>query len=358
MRGLATALSRHGHDVTVVAAASATSPSDGPPRVLPILDNWDIAAFVQSWRRFARPRPDLAVTGFPAVVDSSHSRLMYLIPGLAKVLLGWPRVSYIVHEFIRTGDRERSLLRLALFAADRIVTVTEAERDAIVDRHRSLAERTVVRHNAPNIPAAPEDRVADAGARADLALPGRRVIAFFGFIRAPDKGFEELLQAVSRGKALLVVTSVLDPHNAYHAHLVGEIERLGLGERMRWLRILPAEEVGRVLRAVDAVVLPFRRGTESGHTSLLAALVNDAAVVTTRGRQNPTWLRHGETALLVDPQDVDGVTAAIDRVLIDGHLAARLRTGARRLFFGWDEIVEAVTAADHTSRLSSSGSRN
>lgn len=183
---------------------------------------------------------------------------------------------------------------MALFAADRVVTVTEAERDAIVDRHRSLAAPTVVRHNAPNIPAAPEDRAADAGARADLAPPERGVIAFFGFVRAPDKGFEELLQALSRGNALLVVTGVPDPHNAYHAHLVREIERLGLGERIRWLGFLPAEEVGRVLRAVDAVVLPFRRGAESGYTSLLAALVNGAAVVTTRGPQNPTWLRDGK----------------------------------------------------------------
>jgi len=245
---------------------------------------------------------------------------------------------------VRTGETERRLLGLALRAADAIVAVTEAERDAVVARHPRLAGRIVVRHNAPSIPIAADDRVADARARAALAPPQSPLIAFFGFIWSAAKGFEDLLEVLARNDALLVVTGALDPANAYHAHIAAEIERLELGERVRWLGFLESDEVARLLRAVDVVALPFRGGAESGYTSLLASLVNGAAVITTRGPQNPPWLRDGDTALLVDPADPAALSGAIDRLLADTELALRLRAGARALAFGWEEIVDAVTA--------------
>jgi glycosyltransferase involved in cell wall biosynthesis len=342
--GLAAALVRAGHDVTVVTAATSTTAADGQPCVLPLLRDWGVGAFLRAWPRFSKPRPDLVVSCFPAVIQGSYARLLYLLPALAKALLGRPRTTFIVHEFVRTGETERRLLRLALWAADRVVAVTEAERDALVGRYPSVAARTVVRHNAPSIPVAVEDPAADAGTRAALAPPERHVIAFFGLIWAAGKGFEELLEALARTDALLVVTGSLDPANAYHAHVAAQIERLGVGHRVRWLGFLDDEQVGRLLRAVDAVVLPYRGGAESGYTSLLAAIVNGAAVITTRGPQNPPWLRDGETALLVGPSDPAALESAIGRLLSDAVLAARVRAGARELPFGWEEIVEAVVA--------------
>jgi glycosyltransferase involved in cell wall biosynthesis len=273
---------------------------------------------------------------------------LYLLPGLAKVSLGWPRTVFVVHEFIRTGDTERRRLKLALSAADQIVAVTEAERDAIVERYPSVAARTLVRHNAPNIPVADEDPMADARLRASLVPSNRRMIAFFGFVWAPGKGFEDLLEALARTDADLVVTGSLDPDVAYHRHLAGEIERLGLEQRVRWLGFLAEDEVGRLLRVADAVALPFRDGAQSGFTSLLAALINGAAVITTHGPLNPSWLRDGDTALLVDSGDPPGLAHAIDRLFADDRLAARVRAGARSLSFGWDGIVEVVAATGDT----------
>jgi glycosyltransferase involved in cell wall biosynthesis len=349
-RGLAAALVLGGHDVTVVTGATSTPSADGPPRVLPLLRTWGIAGFLRGWPRFSRPRPDLVISNFPAVVEGPYSRLLYLLPGLAKALLGWPGTTFIVHEFIRTGDIERRHLRLALRAANRIVAVTEAERDAIVARYPWAAARTVVRENPPTVPVAAEDPQADARVRAELTPPGRPVIAFIGLLRSPAKGFEDLLEALARTDALLVATGSLDLSNSYHAHLAAEIDRLGLGERVRWLGFVGDDEAGRLLRAVDMVVLPYRGGAESGYTSMLAALVNGAAVITTRGPHTPPWLRDGETALLVDAEDPLALEGAIERLLSDAPLAARIRSGARRLSFGWDEIVEAVLAPCVTVR--------
>jgi glycosyltransferase involved in cell wall biosynthesis len=343
-RGLAAALVHAGHDVTVVTGATSTPRSDGQPRVLPLLSTWGVGAFLRAWPRFARPLPDVVVSGFPAVVSGRYSRLLYLAPGLAKATLGWPATVFIVHEFIRTGEAERHHLRLALRAADVIIAVTEAERDAIVARYPWAAARTVVRHNPPTIPVAADDPGADARTRATLAPPERPVIAFIGLLSSAGKGFEELLEALSRTEALLVATGSLDSGNDYQRHVAAEIVRLGLGDRVRWLGFVADEEVGRLLRAVDAVVLPYRGGAESGYTSMLAALVNGAAVITTAGAQNPPWLRDGETALLAEPEDPTGLASAIARLLGDRHLAAQLRRGALSLTFGWEEIVGAVTA--------------
>jgi glycosyltransferase involved in cell wall biosynthesis len=225
------------------------------------------------------------------------------------------------------------------------VAVSEAERDAIVAVYPLVAKRTVVAHTAPTIPIAPEDPTADARLRQSLEPGKRPVIAFVGLLSAgPAKGLEVLLDALERTDAVLVATGSLDLANQYQSDLAGRIERLGLADRVRWLGFLSDENLSRLLRAVDAVVLPFRGGAESGYTSLLAALVNRAAVITTRGPHNPRWLRDGETALLVEPGDIGGLATAIDRLCGDPRLAERLRAGAGTLIFGWDEIVDAVVA--------------
>jgi glycosyltransferase involved in cell wall biosynthesis len=341
-RGLATALVGAGNEVTVITCAASTTMTDGPPRVLPLVREWGVRAFLRAWPRFASSRPDLVVSCYPAACEGSHSAL-YLVPWLAKALPGRPRIVFIVHEFVRSGGIEQRLLGLPLRAADRIVAVTEAERDAIVRRYPSVAARTVVRHNPPTIPVAAVDSQADARMRATLGSQQRPVVGFVGLLWGAPKGFEDLLEALARTDAVLAATGSLDPTNAYHAHLATLIERLGLGERVRWLGFVSDDEVGRLLRVADAVVLPYRGGAESGYTSLLAALVNGAAVITTSGSQNPPWLRDGETAMLVDPEDPAALASAIAHLLSDDRLAAQIRAGASRLSFGWNELVEAVS---------------
>jgi glycosyltransferase involved in cell wall biosynthesis len=342
-RGLAAALIRAGHDVTVITCTASTSLAEGPPRVLPLLGEWGLVAFLRAWRRFPKPRPDLVVSCYPAAFEGSHSAL-YLAPGLAKALLGRPRTVFILHEFVRSGGIEQRLLRLPLWASDRIVAVTEAERDAVVARYPSVAARTVVRHNPPTIPVAAVDPEADARMRATLAAHERPLIGYIGLLLGAPKGFEDLLEALAQTDALLVATGSLDPANAYHERIARLIERLGLGERVRWLGFVSDEEAARLLRVVDAVVLPYRGGAESGYTSMLAALVNGGAVITTRGPQTPPWLQDGETALLVDREDPAALAKAITSLLTDESLASHIRAQARALSFGWDEIVEAVVA--------------
>ena len=156
-RELGAELVQAGHEVTVVTGATSTSASAGPPRVLPLLRDGSVRSFLRAWPRIARLRPDLVVSGFPTIVDGDYARMLYLFPGMAKALLGWPRTTFVVHEFVDLQEAERRWLVLALRAADRVIAVSETERDALLARYPWAASRTVVQHNAPNIPVATND---------------------------------------------------------------------------------------------------------------------------------------------------------------------------------------------------------
>ena len=341
-RELAGALAARGHEVTVVTACSTAPDAARNPRVLAVLRGWGVTDFLRTLRLVARPRPDIVLSGFPAVVPGRRVRMLYLLPGFAKIALGRPRTVLIVHEFVRAAARERNLLGLALHAADRILAVTEHERAAIVERYPRLAARLIVAANAPTIAALDADPSGDDEFRAALAPSATPLLAFFGHLASEDKGFDDALEALALSEgAVLAATGELDPATVpYHAQIAARIARLDLGDRVRWLGYVPDEDVGRLLRVADAVLLPYRLGADASYTSLLAALVNGAAVVTTRGPQNPAWL--ADCALLVEPSDPPAVAAAVRRLLDEPDTAAGIRAGALAQSFSWDAIADAV----------------
>ena len=179
------------------------------------------------------------------------------------------------------------------------------------------------------------------------------MVVFFGFLRAADKGFEDLLDAFAGMRAnetTLAVVGGFDEGTSYERALLERIDAAGLKDRICWLGYLGRIEVARWLRAADAVALPFREGARPNRSTLVAALVNGAAVVTTRGAATPDYLVDGETALLVPPSRPDELAAAIERLLEDSSLRARLREGATALSprLSWPRVVQQLLAGDRT----------
>jgi glycosyltransferase involved in cell wall biosynthesis len=343
---LAAALAAGGHDATVLTSAvPAVAPvRSGAPRVLPVLRDWSVTAFLRAIPHFARPRPDLVISQYPALMPGAHARLLYLLPALAKAALGRPRVVVVVHEFARTEPTAKRLLGLAFAAADEVIAVTAAERDAIAGHHPRAARKTRVVPIASNVPALDFDDRDVARLRRELSPSGQRVLAFFGLL-SPSKGFEDLLRAAADGDATVAATGALRPGDAYHDRLARLITELRMEDRVRWLGYLPEREVALLLRAADAVVLPFAHGAVGNNGSLLAALVNGAAVVTTRGDATPEWLRDGENALVAPAGDPSALAHALDRLRDDPALAATVRAGARELSarFDWVSIARELT---------------
>lgn len=114
----------------------------------------------------------------------------------------------------------------------------------------------------------------------------------------------------------------------YEPELCGEIERLGLGDRVRLTGELPADQVRRELEEADIFCLPsFSEGLP---VSIMEAMAIGVPVVTTAIAGIPELAVNGETALTVPPANAEALADAIGLLLDDGHLRERLCAAARR----------------------------
>lgn len=111
-------------------------------------------------------------------------------------------------------------------------------------------------------------------------LNGReKLVVFFGFVH-PAKGVEQLLAiADPRHHALVIAGPLLDA--AYHARLQGLAQAAGWGEHVHYAGYLAQEDAADLLRAADAVVLPFLAGGGDWNTSIHGALAQGTLVITT-----------------------------------------------------------------------------
>jgi glycosyltransferase involved in cell wall biosynthesis len=145
----------------------------------------------------------------------------------------------------------------------------------------------------------------------------------------PWKRIDSLLRAAAGLRrdgcqAHLVVVGDGDQASA----LVRLARALGLDGAVRFVGAVPQLEVGRYLQAADVFALPS--SYEGFSHVLLEAMAAGAAVVATAAGGNTEVVVSGENGLLVPPDDVPALQAALGRVLGDAPLRARLVAEARR----------------------------
>lgn len=188
-----------------------------------------------------------------------------------------------------------------------------------------------------------EARPTAAAAREWLGLDEHDEVAlFFGYLRE-YKGLDVLLEAWDRVRrerpaARLVVAG--DPVQLPEARRQElEDEARGLGAICRF-QYVPFADVTRFFAAADALVMPYRRISQSG--VLFLALSLGLPVVATRVGGLPEILVEGESAALVPPENPSALAAALAWVLGDGALRKRLAKGGRRVAaeHSWSSIAE------------------
>ena len=119
--------------------------------------------------------------------------------------------------------------------------------------------------------------------------------------------------------------------------------RLGLTDRVRLLG--SRDDVGDLLAASD--LLLFASRTEGMPASVIEAGAAGVPVAGTALAGVPEVVVDGQTGLLAAPGDLDGLRAALDRLLGDGELRAAMGRAARtrcRDRFGIDAIAGAYLA--------------
>lgn len=166
------------------------------------------------------------------------------------------------------------------------------------------------------------------------------IVLFVGLLR-PYKGIDVLLQAMSGvARAQLLIVG-LDPEPGRAAGLA---TRLGLSSRVSFLGAVSGSLLRTLLHACDLLVLPSLDRREAFGIVQLEAMACGKPVVSS---DLPTGVRFvnrdGETGLLVPPGDHQGLAAAINRLLANADLRARLGQAARERVireFSVDRMVD------------------
>ncbi len=89
------------------------------------------------------------------------------------------------------------------------------------------------------------------------------------------------------------------------------------------------------------MVLPYVDGASVRRGSLMAAIAHGRAIVTTEPRYPIAGLTPEQSVLYVPPNDPPALAQAIERVLIDPTLRARLASEVRQAakLYAWDRIA-------------------
>lgn len=290
------------------------------------------------------------VEGLPADVRGVARRLLHLGRGLRQ----WrPHVvhSWTVHDNpyagvlgrllgvpVRWGslrgslaspglERLPSLVRfLILRSVDRLLVNSRALAGELTAAGYPPA-RVDVLPNCVELVASPAADLSSLGIEADAPVVGsignlRRIKNHELFVRA----MAEVLPRHPRARAV-IVGQPLASEPGYPAEIEAEIARRGLTGRL----ILTGfrDDVPRVHARL--AVLCLTSHSEGMPNAVLEAMAAARPVAAVRVGGVPELVRHGWNGFLAEPDDADGLAAAVDRLLADPALAAEMGVHGRRL---------------------------
>jgi glycosyltransferase involved in cell wall biosynthesis len=211
-----------------------------------------------------------------------------------------------------------------LSGVDTVVTVSGHNGAHLESVVRDGGLRASVRHVANGVGLGP---VADPAASTSLLCVARLV---------PKKGVDLLVRAaavLAERHPDLVVDVIGD--GPLRPELASLADSLGLDGRLRLHGSATGEEVQAALARCRAVVLPCRIDADGDRdgmpTVLVEALARAVPVVSTDVVGIGELVVDGVTGLLVPPDDVEALAAAVDRLLVDPALAVCLGRAGRRL---------------------------
>jgi alpha-1,3-rhamnosyl/mannosyltransferase len=242
------------------------------------------------------------------------------------------------------GARRRWLTGRAARAASRIITISEFSRREIVEHLRvSPSKVRVIRpgldSQTPGRPAAGTG----ADAATDRPFAGRRVLyvgSIFNRRHVPDliRAYSHLAQRHPGLSLDIVGDNRSHPRQDIERHIGGE----GLEEQVRWHRYVPDTALRELYEAAHAFV--FLSEYEGlGLTPLEALSTGVPAVLL------DTPVAHescGDAALYVPGGDLGAIERALERVLFDRDLRARLLAAAPDVLsrYNWTSAARETLA--------------
>jgi glycosyltransferase involved in cell wall biosynthesis len=278
-------------------------------------------------RRLKRQHPGLAL------IDSH-----FLYPdGVAACLLGkWLGIPVLLTA--RGSDVNlypkyavpRRLIRWAVGHAARVVTVSDALRDALLALGADPAKVITLRNGVDLQRFQPGDRTA---ARSQLGLTGPTVLSVGNLLEL--KGHQLLIEALAE---LPGVTAVIAGEGPMRPALERLARELGLSDRVRLLGNLPQEELVACYNAADLLVLASSR--EGMPNVVLESLACGTPVVATAVGGIPELIDSDESGRLLTDRSAAAIARAVQALLASPP--DRSGVAAQGARFSWNPTIEGL----------------
>ncbi len=285
----------------------------------------------------------------PTRIVAVHSHTATVLTGaLVARKLGVPHVWHVSEIVERPRIVNWMLTRAIERSATRVIAVSHSVREHLATTVPAIRAKCDVIHNSVDTSRVGEVDVASARARIGVPTSGR-VVGMVGRV-GTMKGQEVLLAAAPAilrahpETTFLLVGGVLDGRIADMHALEALATRLGVRDHVV-IRDFD-EDVGSVIAAMDVLVQPSVRPESFGMTVVEAMAAGIPVVASAHGGALET-VSDGETGLLVPPRDCDALANAINKLLSDDTLRARMgRAGRARAAreFSYDTFAERYRA--------------
>jgi glycosyltransferase involved in cell wall biosynthesis len=340
----------HKIDLRLILSAQAD------PALLPSdLDATYISTGSSRWGNIACTLNPLAYLNAARIVHSFEPDVVHFAvehawnPILQPMLRRYPRVQTIHDPTRHLGESSRFydlVRRVELRQCDRFIVLSEASRASLGEQIASPNQIDVVEHGAFEF----DDQAWDHG---HFPSPPLRSNILFAGRFSPYKGIDILLRAFEkvvqlRPHATLTMAGKGDV--AKYAQLLERIPHITLINRY-----VTEAEIARLHAECDFVVAPYIEATQSGVVSM--ALSNGRPVVATRVGALPEQVEDGITGILVDPNNIDQLTAAMLSLIDQPNRVLSLGISGRERFtqrYGWPALAEKTVEVYRTAIKSNS----
>jgi glycosyltransferase involved in cell wall biosynthesis len=232
----------------------------------------------------------------------------------------------------RPTTRQRTILEDVIDAAGAVVTMTRTARTRLLDIYGTSPEKVFV------IPHGSADNRVAVAPRAANHPP----MALTWGLLGPGKGIEHAIAAVAllRDREQRVAYTVVGQTHprvrardgeAYRSLLGARASSLGVEDLVRFdARFLPAGILGDLIGAADVVLLPYDSLEQVTSGVLIEAVTAGKPVIST-AFPHAVEVLSGGAGLVVGRQDPAAMASALDRVLTEPGLSARMSRRAADL---------------------------